>query len=199
VGAFGFVVDLTLDRPMSPYPAAYLVTVTDLFSADLSEEILDESQTTSAVFRELARPRMDEPSPSRDIASPMTASGAAASGVPALGSYLADSTGDYAIDQGQQSLKKRLWRRLVTEPGSFSHLPPDYGVGIRGYAKRLASSVVRSRLATTCEAQFAREPEVAKVKVALVAASARDPGAFILRVYVRTRIGLSQRFDMPVG
>ena len=201
VGAYGYIVDLALDRPMSPYPCSYTLTVTGVYSADLSESVDGATLSTLAMYRLLQRPEVTEPTPSRDIASPYTASMAAAiGGSPILGSYTADPSGDYAFDSGIISLKKRLYQRLITRPGAFAHLPADYGVGIQGFGKKLASAAVQSQLSTKCEEQFGKEPEVAKVRCLLAQADPqREPGAWILRVYVRTRAGLTQKYDLPVG
>lgn len=200
-GAFGYLVDLFLDRPMSPWPCAYTLTVTGVYSEDLTESVDGESATVSAMYRLLQRPEVSEATPSRDIASPYTASmAAAAGGSPILGSYIADPTGDYAFDQGIVSLKKRLYQRLITIPGAFAHLPKDYGVGVTSFSKKLATAAVQTQLVTLCEEQFGREPEVAKVRCALVqSAPSLDPGAWILRAFVRTRAGLTQKYDLPIG
>lgn len=200
--AEGYFLDLTLDRPFTPWPALYTLTMNNVYSEDKTEVLVDESVQVIAVYRELTKPVIDEPTPSRDIANPQTLDMMQASlprpHASLLATYSADDTGDYAFDQGMTSLKKRLYRRIFTRKGTFAHLPPGYGLGIQDYAKQLGTAAVQSRIATDAEAQFSEEPEVAKCRVVFAPIPNR-PGGWYLRSYVKTKTGVAVRFDFQVG
>ncbi len=192
-GDAGRFVDLVLDRPMTPHPASYHVTATDLWSADL-EETMSANLTlgSGSVYRALAPPRLDAAVPSRDISYPQSNSLAAAlSGEPA--SFAPDGTGDYAVDEGEDSLRKRCTRRLVTKPNGFAHLP-GYGVGIPDHAKRLALASVIVSLTTEAEVQIAREPEVAKARVRILTPV---PGLARVQIFIRPKRGRPVMYDVP--
>jgi len=194
-------VDLTLDRPMTPFPALYAVSFTDVFAADLASSVSSTpgGEVFPAVFKVLSRPTIDAARPSRDIANPQVAS--AASSLPDpddalnLGSIRVDSTGDYASDDAVTNLKKRVLRRLVTRKGAFAHLP-NYGVGVPSYGKKLGSPTVLTALATEAEAQIALEPDVARVRVAPIV-SLTTPGLVRFQVFVQPKTGQPQRLDVP--
>lgn len=198
----GRFLDLTLDRPFTPFPALYTLHISGtVYSEDKSETIEDETAQIVAVYRELAKPIIDEATPSRDIANPQTLSMMEASlprpSAALLATYSADDTGDYAFDQGMVSLRKRLYRRTFTRKNAFAHLP-GYGLGIQEFTKKLGTSTVQSRLATDAEAQFLQEPEVAKCRVTF-APIPNKPGGWVMRTLIKTRQGVGQRFDFNVG
>ena len=196
----GRFVDIVTDRPMTPWPAMYDVTLTDVHSFDLLASIASETRRVPAVYKRVAPPTVDSNTPTRDIANAQTRS-AALESLPdpnnpiVLGTIQVDDAGDYAFDEGATNLKKRIIRRLVTRPGAFAHLP-NYGVGVPDHGKRLALSSVVADLAAAAEAQIALEPEVARVRVVPVV-DPNTPGLVRFRVLVKPRSGQSQRFDVP--
>jgi hypothetical protein len=167
----GTVLDVTTDRPMSPYPASYTIACTALISADRAQLLVPGSSSDQffGSFKEFIQPSLETPNPSRDFANPQSLQGTlqfANSFSPALlGVFGVDESGDYALDSGIVSYKKRCLRRLVTRPASFLHLPPDYGVGILAEGKKLARASTLQRLSASAEAQIAQEPETERVKV----------------------------------
>jgi hypothetical protein len=199
----GDVVELTLDRPMTPSPSTYNVAVSGLWTADLLTP-LDLSAATaqfSGCHKKLAIPSLAAPTPApRDFANPQSLVDArAASPRPALvtlGVAQVDDTGDYAYDSGLVGYKKRVLRRLLTTPGGFLHLGAGYGVGLLGYGKRLATAAARLRIAALAETQIAQEPETAAVKVTVVT-SVSQPGLFTLVVLARTRSGQDAKLVVP--
>jgi hypothetical protein len=166
---YGAAIDVTLDRPMSPYPATYTIAVQGIYQYDLSQELTPSSITLYGVYRTLVRPSADLPTPTRDIANPSSLSGtvglANAQNPAILGVFSIDSSGDYANDQGLASYKKRIYRRLVTRPGGFLHLGNGYGVGVPQQAKKLARSATIQQLASSAERQIALEPETQQCQV----------------------------------
>lgn len=191
VGAdFGTYVDLTLDRPMTPYPAGYQVTVAGLFSSDSTQALSPATLQLLGVYRQLVAPALDLPHPTRDFANPQNYEATAQLEVPGnianLGVFPIDSSSDYALDAGFVSYKKRIFRRLMTRPGSFLHLGASYGVGIPQESKKLARATTLQRLAAEAELQIGQEPETERVKVT----AAVDPNApslvrFVIMVKVR--------------
>jgi hypothetical protein len=96
--------------------------------------------------------------------------------------YRLESNGDIGIQDAQTSLKKRIARRIFTDPGAFAWAP-DYGVGVR--VKSLARSGRIQELSNVIAEQVQREPDVlmAGVEVSL---DRNTSGAF-LNVTVRVR------------
>ena len=186
-GAQGKLIDLTVDRPFSHYPAQYRVSANNLMSVDGAPL---ESSATSIVFFGLQRQRevnsTETALPARDIANlptiEMVGDGSAEL---VLGSFSVDSSGDYANDDEVNSLRKRILRRFFTKQGAFAHLP-GYGIGLQDYGKRLGSSTVRQRIASEAEKQLFQEPEIAKVGTSI---TQTGPGLFLLVVRVRTKTG----------
>lgn len=194
----GRFVDLTLDRPMTPWPAEYAVSWSSIFSSDLESEA-SGAAAFQAVYRQVATPTLEQSRPSRDVANPQTAAAArtATGQALALGTFGVGDDGDYATDEGVINLKKRVTRRLVTKRGAFAHLP-DYGVGVPYYAKQLATSERVSSLRADAEDQVMREPDVEKARVALVQDS-RTPGLARLRVAIKSKAGPPVAFDVPLA
>lgn len=196
----GLLIDVVLDRPMTPFPARYLAVVNNLFDVSGTSSITSASLGFDAVFKQLQEPTLEAGLPTRDVANPQTRD-AMLDPLPDpnnprnLGTFVVDDTGDLAFDEGLTSLKKRILRRLVTTPGAFLHLP-GYGVGIPTYGKQLGQAAVLARLAADSESQIAREPEVARVRVRPVL-DQNNPGLVRFQVLVRTKVGAAQRFDVP--
>lgn len=202
-GAGGSAIDITLDRPMSGYPAEYLVSVNQMVVAATGG--LLEAGFTSFSFLALeayAPPHVrEEQVPSRDIANPQTRAAALASLLPSddqafLGTIPVDERGDYAFDQGITNLRKRVLRRLVTGKGRFTHLP-EYGVGLLSQLKRLSLQGTRREIAADAEAQISREPEVEQVSVTVVN-DPRVPSLLRLRVKVRASKLSDDDIDMNI-
>lgn len=190
---------LTLDRPMSPYPAQYTMLVSSVWSADQTISIVAAmSSPFLAVYRTLEPPQVEAPSPGRDFANPQTLSGAVNSTIARpyqqlLGTLGYSPDGDYAIDRGDEGLKKRLTRRTFAKKNGFAFLP-GYGVGITSYSKRLAKASVRDQLAADCEAQFSQEPEVAKAVVS-IAPDAQRPNLQRLGIFLQKKSGKTARYS----
>lgn len=200
--SFGTILDVTLDRPMSPWPARYLVSCNQLVSIDGA--LLSPSHSSfhsDALYRTLRFQDASAPSPSRDIANPQTYQAQLdplpQAGDPiALGVIPIDASGDYAFDQGVTQLKKRVFRRLLTVPGSFPAIPA-YGIGVPTYGKRLSVEGVRQQIIQEAEKQLRLEPDVAEVKV--TALTSPDNSAitiFRIRIRMAGSAGKTQ-FDIP--
>jgi hypothetical protein len=204
--AYGSVVDLSLDRMMTSYPASYAVTVAGVYSADLMNEIESVTMTAPAVFRAIEQPSLASPAISADLANPQTFAGAISAGViPSkaiaasvnLGSFAVDESGDYALDRGTANLQKRILRRLVTSPNGFAHLP-GYGVGVPQYGKRLVQSQSLTNVVAQGEQQIANEPDVSKVKI-VPRVSTDGSGLVYLTVLVQPVAGTALAYTVPFG
>lgn len=198
--SFGAVLDVTLDRPLSPWPCRYIVACNQLVSVD-GALMSVASKTFDALYRTLRTQSTSDASPSRDIANPQTYQAQLdplpQAGDPiALGVIPIDASGDYAFDQGITQLKKRVFRRLLTVKGRFPALP-TYGVGIPAYGKRLSIEGVRQEIVQEAEKQLRLEPDVSEVKVSAFT-SPENPAVTIFRI--RIRVASSQgttSFDIP--
>jgi hypothetical protein len=171
--AAGTYLDIILDRPMTPYPAQYTIVANGLYSADFSLSLDPASATNTlyGLYRQIIPPTTQLPTPTRDFSNPQSLIGAITLKNPGnlanLGVFPLDASNDYAIDQGMQSYKKRVFRRLMSKPGAFVHLGEKYGVGIPQQGKRLATAQVQQRITSQSEKQIAQEPETDKVVVKL--------------------------------
>jgi hypothetical protein len=200
-GALATQIDLILDRPMTPIPAAYTVTVSGLVDANTRTPMVGAAFSFPALYRRIVPPQLDTTLPSRDIANPQTGQ-ALLDPLPnttdptQLGTFVVDELHDYAFDEGLTALKKRVFRRWLTRKNGFAHLP-GYGIGVREFGKRLASPAVRSRIAADAQAQIGQEPEVASVVVTSITPAA-TPMLCRFVNQIRTKSNQQTRFGVVV-
>lgn len=197
-------VDLTVDRPFSPWPCKYQVLVNDLVSA-VGEplSVCPMSRTFVAHQWLILPPQQDTAVLSRDIANPSTELATLDNPLPQagdeaiLGTVPLDQSGDYAFDEGITNLKKRILRRLIVAKGRFAHLP-NYGIGLPGDLKQLMRPAVRAELESSATTQISQEPDIEKVRVQMLVNPNR-PNLARFFVLVRTTKGLAFRFDVPIA
>lgn len=193
----GRFLNVVLDRPLTSWPAQYQLSWSNIFSQDLLSTSSGTFQV-AATYRQLEVPQIQVPTPSRDIANPQTLS-AAQSSIPvptlsiALGTFGVDDRGDYALDEGDVNLKKRILRRLMTRKNAFAHLP-GYGVGVPDRIKTLGTAAALASLRADAEAQIAQEPDVQQVRV-LILIPSNAPNLVRLRIAVKTKVGKPVAFD----
>lgn len=200
----GLELDLWLDRPMSPEPALYRLTVQGLVVANTLLPFPTAELDYVAVFKGVPSFIPEDAINNRDIANPQSFTGLenlpVAEGQDAqrlLGRFPTDDAGDLAIDQGLVGYRKRVYRRLTTRKGNFSHIP-NYGVTVLANLKQLARAGLREFLAEEAETQIRQEPETVAVSVSLVV----DPNfgdVARYRVRARTRFGQQPDFNVPVS
>jgi hypothetical protein len=200
--SFGAQIDVTVDRPFSPWDARYIVAVNQLVAADGGALLLPghTSRQFPGLYRILRVQTLSTTAPSRDIANPQTYQDQLdplpqAGDPAALGVYPVGSDGDYAFDEGLANLRKRIFRRLITRPGAFVSLP-GYGVGVPQYGKRLGTVAVRQQVAAESERQIGLEPDVRGVTVELVT-SPTEPSLTILIARVATIRGQNVSLQVP--
>jgi len=194
------MVDLLLDRPLSPFPARYNVIVGSLFSYKfIPIDVCDKSREILGLYRGLQPQIADQFTPTRDIANPNTLSamtGLAVINEDQLGIIPIGSDGDYAFDEGLTNLRKRIYRRLMTNPGAFIFMP-TYGVGLPRYAKRLNLASTRTIIVATAQSQISQEPEIQRCVVQMTNDPAK-PNLFYLNVIAKTALSAqSVKFTFP--
>lgn len=192
-------VDLTVDRPMSPYPAQYLLGANGI--ADTSGNVLlpGTSFVAFGTYQPLPPPQLDKAVPSPDLAHPDSLAALLDpipfGNKPVLGGMPAGGDGDYAVDDGDMNLKKRCFRRVMTVKGKFAHLP-GYGASLPTFLKRLSSVAGRQAMAAEAEAQVGQEPDVVRCRVTVeVPDDAPALGRFIL--LVRSAHNGDAKFTFP--
>lgn len=200
-GTGGTQIDVTTDRPLSPFPSIYTIAVNGLVTS--SGGLLDPSSasvTFDGLHKGLPPPLPDEAAAGRDIAKPQTRE-ALFDPLPVttvdtiLGTYPTDDTGDYAFDKGLASYLKRVRRRLMTRKNAFGHLP-GYGVTIPDSVKHLARPGTVQTIASDAEEQIEREPETIEARVQVVPGSV--PGLFFYRLRIRTTFNKDVNDQVPV-
>jgi phage baseplate assembly protein W len=77
--------------------------------------------------------------------------------------YFVDRTGDYMLDAGIEALRQAIYRRLLTRPGEYKHVP-EYGVGVQSYLKSRATRDNLERLKTAIKTQLLRDPRVEAIE-----------------------------------
>lgn len=203
-GFDGTVLDIIIDRPMSPEPGKYNLTISGLVS-DVGEVPLDDTIVeVTALFKGIVPLIPEFIINNRDIANPQTRQGIfdplpVTEGQeldPILGTFPEDSQGDVAFDEGLAGFKKRVMRRLTTRRGKFAHLP-NYGVSTLTSLKQLARPGIRETLADEAEQQILQEPETQSVSVELVIGD--RPEVTVYRVRVRTNFGQMPDMDVPLS
>jgi hypothetical protein len=95
----------------------------------------------------------------RDIANPQAQSSEWFGGTLQL-----TAAGDYKLESGAAMVRKLIFRRLMSAPGDFFHLP-SYGIGLR--VKEPIPAANLGNLKTKIEQQVMREPELESVRVSL--------------------------------
>lgn len=170
VGAAGSVLEVTTDRPMSSWPAKYLIAVNQLRSSNGNP--LDPaftSQTFSAVRYAEIDGAAAAVTTSGDFANPQTVSGLATGATLAqsqlLGSFPIGPDGDYATDRGLTGYKKRIIRRLISSKGGFASLPSTYGLGAMQRVKKVLRPTDATTLAADAQVQVQQDPETKSCSV----------------------------------
>jgi hypothetical protein len=206
----GAVVDVTLDRPMSPYPGAYTVAVVGIYDVTATETQGSQSVSFPAVYRRLQANSTSVAGPMRDFANPSTGDDVEGSALAVplppgaefnLGSFQVDDSGDYAWDAGLTSIKKRILRRGLSSKGAFLHLPSTYGVGFLDQVKQLGTAHMRDALAADWEAQIRQEPEVIAVQVTSTT-DPNNPNLVMFQAQAQTTSGpvtVSTGFNTATG
>lgn len=107
----------------------------------------------------------------------------AVNAVQASGVYPVMAGGDYLKQSGDALLAKLIYRRMMTVPGEFSHIPPEnFGLGLRPKEVLLLNDVPALR--AEVERQVMREPDVEDVRASV---QIDDDGVVFIQVSARRR------------
>lgn len=196
----GRFLDLTLDRPMTPFPAAYQVTVDGVWSADQSNQAGSAVLDVDAVYRQLSAPTVNPRVESRDLANPQTIGGAKASSIAnpyaaILGTFQVDDSGDYAFDSGLESFRKRIIRRCISKENGFVHLP-GYGAGLVQQGKKLGTAARLAKLVANVEQQASKDPECVNASARIIR-STNNPNLARVELTCTRRGTGQQTFSVP--
>lgn len=111
--------------------------------------------------------------------------------------FRSDDTGDIAIQSGAVSLRKRIYRRIFTDPGGLAW-NPGYGVGIR--VKAMAKAGNLQELSNLIADQILQEPDVTNAGVETFM-NVTTQGAFLnisARVKTRNAQATTFQFSEPI-
>lgn len=128
-----------------------------------------------------------------DFANPFTERDAQMVGAP-LSTFQTSSAGDYKLDSGLVGLRKRIWRRLTTQPGGFYHLPTSYGLAWQ--EKGLIRSSQLFELQARAQQQALLEPDVIRASAA-IRRDVSDPSVVILFLRATSQTGEEVEVGMP--
>jgi hypothetical protein len=187
--------DIVLDRNLSHWPCRYEVQAFGVYMATGALFPSPMVVEFDSVREEFVKPSVDFYRSTKDVSNPTSLS-ALLDPVPDvndfnLGSFTYGDDGDYAMDEGVENLRKRLYRRVIVKPGGFVWLP-EYGVGITNYGKRVNSAGIREKLRSEMESQINQEPDVKASKVLL--AQSTTPGLFKVYMKVLTKDNKAYQF-----
>ena len=112
--------------------------------------------------------------------------------------YRIESNNDIAIQDASVSLRKRIYRRVFTDPGGFAWAP-GYGVGVK--VKRLVKTGAIQDLANTITEQILQEPDVINAATE-VSVDRTEQGTFVninTRVQRNDARTIQIRFSEPLS
>ena len=103
-----------------------------------------------------------------------------------------EDSGDIALQDADKSLRKRLLRRILSNPAAFAHLP-DYGTNTR--IKSLIKTGQVQALANAAQQQAAQEPDVLQAATTARVVNESAGGAVVaLEIFVQRRDARDSRF-----
>jgi hypothetical protein len=108
-----------------------------------------------------------------------------------------DSTGDIGIQDANESLRKRLLRRMNTAPGAFTHLGKGYGTDLG--VKKLARSGNMTALVNICREQALLEPDVREAGCEARLTTTRGGSLIEVVVRVTRKDASTSSFVIPIS
>lgn len=108
-----------------------------------------------------------------------------------VGDMVLTPGGDLGQISGLANLKRALFHRLITVPGTLVHRP-TYGVGVGLYQNGLSSFSKQAELATRISDQFAQDARVLSVTSVSVVLNPDSPQLTMISVFV-TPIGYTEQ------
>lgn len=105
-----------------------------------------------------------------------------------------DASGDYQTIEGPDNLRAAIRRRLLVSPGEYK-MRPDYGVGVRLFLKRPATTALLDDLKRRVRDQLARERRIEKVlSVEVEPRSVGGVRVYVIQIAI-TSGGREHRFE----
>ena len=99
------------------------------------------------------------------------------------GRYILDPKADIDVHAGVEFLKKRVIRRLISNPGGFFHLP-NYGVGLK--VKQTFNAAEIGRIQNRITEQIRQEEDVEEMELSVASPAS---GVLVIRLKVQTARG----------
>lgn len=109
------------------------------------------------------------------------------------GTYQTDGKNDVTVHAGNEYLKKRILRRLISSPGGFFHLS-NYGVGLR--SKELFDASGLGKIRQRVLDQVLQEDDVQDVQVSVASPAAGELLVFV-EVHPKSGIVFTLNLDVP--
>jgi hypothetical protein len=198
-GSGGTELDVTLDRPMTGWPAQYqisavgLVSTSGAFLAPGSSVIFDGARAGKPP------PVQDSAIAAVDFANPQVPqdlAGLAVGDRPSLvfGTFPVDATGDYATASPLASYRGRCVRRILTAVDGFAHLL-GYGSGVPSAVKKPGRLAFAVRVANVAAQQIRLEPETVSISIS---PTLTEDGVILFKVRALAKFGRAD-FDVPVA
>ena len=192
--------DVTTDRMLSPYPCEYTITATSLMGDVTGGILVADAATFKGLLRTVENALASSALRSRDLATPQAVSDTL-DPLPdpiaaVMGSFNADSTGDYAHDEGLTAYKKRIMRRIYCRKRRFVFLPPEWGVGVVDELKRKNSPDRREAIRSDIHSQVMQEPETADCLVETLLSTASN-SVVSYHIYAKTHDGRALDMTLP--
>lgn len=101
-----------------------------------------------------------------------------------IGDFVPTSSGDLDILSGLANLRRALFHRLITVPGSLVHRP-TYGVGVGLYQNAPNTFAMQQKLATLIREQFLQDPRVQDVTSVAITSKDNTPQTVVITVFVK--------------
>lgn len=110
------------------------------------------------------------------------------------GDFVADSTGDLLIVDGDDEVRQRLERRLFTAANGGYLWHPEYGAGL---PQKIGSVLTVAQIKSICVSQLNLEASVAKSPAAQITVSGNSDGTVTIAIqYWDAKTGVSVSFEI---
>ena len=194
----GDVLELTLDRSMTPFPSQYSIACSGLYTLNLAHALDPNAAVASfagvaralSTYNEVKKGRSQDLSGEPDLA--LLYGGVPGGSLAPVAGIAVAPNGDYAGEDGDVAYKRRMHRILITQPGAYLHLGDDFGAAA-SLKKTLRPGEVAQQL-SRIETQVRRDPETDNASVRLEA----DPTApgLVRTVLLARRKGGKRAFKL---
>jgi len=112
-----------------------------------------------------------------------------------LGGHRVDGTGDYAFSDTDESLKKRIRKRLIVSKGGYVHLP-KFGLGLKKYKGMNRTSAVLRDIQNDIVSQVNSEADVESSSVSF-SQPVGYPRISVINIRVKTKRNTELTISFP--